>query len=68
MELILSKGTLAIPYVRQTFGSEGNTRLQGVSRLTPTLRSKCKQTSKLGWIWVDQGVLLLFLNSALLKE
>lgn len=53
MELILSKEKLAIPYVRQTFGSEVNARLQGVSRVSPTLISKCKQTGKLDWIWFD---------------
>lgn len=53
MELILSKEKLAIPYVRQTAGSEVNARLQGVSRFSPTFRSRCKQTGKLEWIWFD---------------
>lgn len=48
-----------------------NARLQGVSRFSPTFRSRCKQTGKLEWIWFDwshfAGVLLLFPNSALLK-
>lgn len=56
MKLILSKEKLAIPYVRQTVVSEVNARLQGVSRFSPTLRSRCKQTGKLEGFGVTEVI------------